>query len=149
MTAPPEGHDLGFDLPQPANVSRTRVLVVGIVGVAVLGAAFVVGYLPRRAERATLAEANQSAGGALLTVDVVTPKASSSDRALSLPGSVQPLEETTVYARASGYVRKWYADIGDKVTDGQLLAELDTPELDQELDQARAQLLQAQATLVQ
>jgi RND family efflux transporter MFP subunit len=62
---------------------------------------------------------------------------------------VQPLEETTVYARASGYVRKWHADIGDKVKEGQLLAELDTPELDQELDQARAQLLQAQATLVQ
>ncbi|MGD0527447.1 MAG: efflux RND transporter periplasmic adaptor subunit [Polyangiaceae bacterium] len=149
MTPPPEGHELGFDLPPPATVSRSRIVVLGLVGVAVLGAAFVVGYLPRRAERAALVQATQAAGGALLTVDVVTPKASSSDRALSLPGSVQPLEETTVYARASGYVRKWYSDIGDKVTDGQLLAELDTPELDQELDQARAQLVQAQATLVQ
>jgi RND family efflux transporter MFP subunit len=82
-------------------------------------------------------------------VDVVKPKEASSTRALSLPGSVQPLEETTFYARASGYVRKWYADIGDTVKEGQLLAELDTPELDQELDQARAQLLQAQATLMQ
>src|SRR5208283_5339279 len=88
-------------------------------------------------------------GSALMAVETVTPKAGSSDRALLLPGSVQPLEETTVYARASGYVRKWYADIGDKVKDGQVLAELDTPELDQELDQARAQLLQAQASLVQ
>jgi membrane fusion protein, multidrug efflux system len=149
LTPPPEGHELGFDLPPPATVSRSRIVVLGLVGVAVLGAAFVVGYLPRRAERAALVQATQAAGGALLTVDVVTPKASSSDRALSLPGSVQPLEETTVYARASGYVRKWYSDIGDKVTDGQLLAELDTPELDQELDQARAQLVQAQATLVQ
>ncbi len=146
---PPEGHELGFDLPQPAAISRTRVLVLGLLGVGVLGAAFVVGYLPRRADRAALVQANQVAGGVLLSVDVMTPKASSSDRALSLPGSVQPLEETVVYARASGYVRKWYADIGDKVKDGQLLAELDTPELDQELDQARAQLLQAQATLVQ
>jgi len=146
---PPEGHELGFDLPQPAAISRTRVLVLGLLGVGVLGAAFVFGYLPRRADRAALVQANQVAGGALLSVDVMTPKASSSDRALSLPGSVQPLEETVVYARASGYVRKWYADIGDKVKDGQLLAELDTPELDQELDQARAQLLQAQATLVQ
>ena len=142
---PPEGHDLGFDLPQPAAISRTRVLALGIAGVAVLATAFVVGYLPRRADRAALVEANHAAGSALLSVDVVTPKVSSSDRALSLPGSVQPLEETVVYARASGYVRKWYADIGDKVTDGQLLAELDTPEL----DQGRAQLLQAQATLVQ
>ena len=149
MTPPPEGHDLGFDLPEPATISRTRVLVIGLVGVAVLGAAFVVGYLPRRADRAALVQATQQAGGALLSVDVITPKEGSSDRALSLPGSVQPLEETVVYARASGYVRKWYADIGDKVKDGQLLAELDTPELDQELDQARAQLLQAQATLVQ
>jgi RND family efflux transporter MFP subunit len=140
---PPDGHDLGFDLPQPAAISRTRVLVLGFA------AAFVVGYLPRRADRAALVEANHVAGSALLNVDVVTPKVSSSDRALSLPGSVQPLEETVIYARASGYVRKWYADIGDKVTDGQLLAELDTPELDQELDQGRAQLLQAQATLVQ
>ena len=146
---PPDGHDLGFDLPQPAAISRTRVLVLGFAGVAVLATAFVVGYLPRRADRAALVEANHVAGSALLNVDVVTPKVSSSDRALSLPGSVQPLEETVVYARASGYVRKWYADIGDKVTDGQLLAELDTPELDQELDQARAQLVQAQATLVQ
>jgi RND family efflux transporter MFP subunit len=146
---PPEGHDLGFDLPQPAAISRTRVVVLGFVGAAVLATAFVVGYLPRRAARAALAESTQVAGSALLSVDVVTPKVSSSDRALSLPGSVQPLEETVIYARASGYVRKWHADIGDKVTDGQLLAELDTPELDQELDQARAQLLQAQATLVQ
>ena len=146
---PPEGHELGFDLPPPAAISRTRVLLLGLLGAGVLATAFVVGYLPRRADRAALVEANQVAGVALMTVDVVPPKASSSDRALSLPGSVQPLEETVVYARASGYVRKWYADIGDKVTDGQLLAELDTPELDQELDQARAQLLQAQATLVQ
>jgi RND family efflux transporter MFP subunit len=146
---PPEGHDLGFDLPEPAAISRTRVVVFGLVGAAVLATAFVFGYLPRRAARAALVESTHAAGSALLSVDVVTPKASSSDRALSLPGSVQPLEETVVYARASGYVRKWYADIGDKVTDGQLLAELETPELDQELDQARAQLVQAQATLVQ
>jgi membrane fusion protein (multidrug efflux system) len=146
---PPEGHDLGFDLPEPAAISRGRALALGLAGIAVLAGAFVIGYLPRRAERAALVQATQTAGGALLRVDVIAPKRSSSDRALSLPGSVQPLEETTVYARASGYVRKWYADIGDKVTDGQVLAELDTPELDQELDQARAQLLQAQATLVQ
>ncbi|HEY3818023.1 MAG TPA: efflux RND transporter periplasmic adaptor subunit [Polyangiaceae bacterium] len=146
---PPDGHDLGFDLPQPAAISRARVLVLGLVGVGVLGVAFAVAYLPRRADRAALVQATDVAGGALLRVDVMAPKQGSSDRALSLPGSVQPLEETTVYARASGYVRKWYADIGDKVTAGQLLAELDTPELDQELDQARAQLLQAQATLVQ
>ncbi|KYF80134.1 MFP family efflux transporter, partial [Sorangium cellulosum] len=80
---------------------------------------------------------------------VVSPQPVSSDRALVLPGSIQPLEETVVYPRVSGYVRKWSADIGDKVEEGQVLAEIDTPELDQELAQARAQLVQANAGLVQ
>jgi membrane fusion protein, multidrug efflux system len=143
------GHELGFDLPAPASISRTRVLVLGVVAVGVLGGAFAIGYLPRRAARVELAAETQAAGSALVRVELATPKAESSDRALLLPGSVQPLEETTIYARASGYVRKWYADIGDKVKDGQLLAELDTPELDSQLEQAKAQLAQAQATLEQ
>ncbi|GAC1351432.1 MAG: efflux RND transporter periplasmic adaptor subunit [Polyangiales bacterium] len=66
-----------------------------------------------------------------------------------LPGSVQPLEETIVYSRASGYLRKWLVDIGDKVKPGEVLAEIDTPEVDQQLNQARAQLVQAQAALGQ
>lgn len=147
--SPEGGGDLGFDLPPPAAMSRSRGLAIGGVAVGLLAAAFAIGYLPRRAERAALVESTSAGESALLRVQVVTPKPGTSDRAISLPGSVQPLEETTIYARASGYVRKWYVDIGDKVQDSQLLAELDTPELDQELDQARAQLMQAQATLVQ
>ncbi len=152
MTAPQEkhgAHDLGFDLPQPAVISRGRALALGLVGATLLGAAFVVGWLPRRAEQAALADATRASEGARPRVEVVAPKERSSDHALVLPGSVQALEETTVYARASGYVRRWHADIGDHVNADQLLAELDTPELDQELDQARAQLGQAQAALVQ
>jgi len=143
------GDDLGFDLPPPATLSRSRAVFLGVGAVGVLGSALAVGYVPRHAERTALVEAARTSESALPRVEVVTPKARPSDRALTLPGSVQPLEETTIYARASGYVRKWYVDIGDKVKDGQLLAELDTPELDQELDQARAQVTQAQATLVQ
>ena len=146
---PPAGHDLGFELPPPAAISRTRAVVLVVVGASALAFAFAFGYLPRRAARADLVEQAQGAEGALQRVDVVKPKEGSSDRALLLPGSVQPLEETTIYARASGYVRKWHADIGDKVTGGQVLAELDTPELDSQLEQARAQLAQAQATLEQ
>jgi membrane fusion protein, multidrug efflux system len=144
----PQG-DLGFDLPAPAVVSRSRAMLFGIGAIAVLGGAFGFGYLPRVADRTALVESSQTGGDALLRVEAVTPKEGSSDRAISLPGSVQPLEETVIYARASGYVHKWYVDIGDKVQGGQLLAELDTPELDQELDQARAQLNQAEASLVQ
>ena len=150
--APPPattGHELGFDLPPPASVSRGRAAWLVLAGVIVLSGVFALAYVPRRQERAALADATQVADRAQMRVEVVTPKLGSSDRALSLPGSVQPLEETVLYARASGYVRKWYVDIGDKVKEGATLAEIETPELDQELDQARAQLAQAQASLTQ
>jgi len=143
------GHDLGFDLPPSATISKKRIAVVVAGALALLGAAFLSAYLPRDRQRVALAEGVESAERAALRVEVIAPKVVSSDRAVVLPGSVQPLQETVLYARASGFVRRWLADIGDKVKEGQVLAELDTPELDQELDQARAQLAQAQSTLVQ
>src|SRR5580693_5645128 len=148
--APPPiapGHELGFDLPAPATISRTGT-IAAIFGAAILlGSAFAFGYLPRHRERAALEEASVSAGQSALRVDVISAKQGQSDRAVLLPGSVQPLMETVLYARASGFVRRWLVDMGDKVTAGQLLAEIETPELDQELEQARAQLAQAQPTL--
>jgi len=141
-------NDPGFDLPPPARLSPTRVAAFAVVVAVVFAIAFVVGWLPRRQARASLESAQaQLASGP--RVEVVTPKLGSSDRALTLPGSVQPLQETVVYARANGYVRKWLVDIGDRVQDGQLIAELDTPDLDQQIDQGRAQLAQAQASILQ
>src|SRR5439155_12047641 len=67
---------------------------------------------------------------------------------LALPGDVRAFEETKIYARADGYLLKWNSDIGAKVEAGQILAEIDTPELDQELNQSRAALAQVQANLV-
>jgi RND family efflux transporter MFP subunit len=64
-----------------------------------------------------------------------------------LPGNIQAIEETPIYARANGYLRRRLVDIGDQVRGGQLLAEIETPELDQQLMQARANLQQARATL--
>ncbi|WP_438000036.1 efflux RND transporter periplasmic adaptor subunit [Sorangium sp. So ce185] len=145
----PPADDLGFDLPPPAAMTRTRGLALGVGLAVALGAAFAAAYLPRRSARAALEEGVRAAEGAAPRVVVVSPQPVSSDRALVLPGSIQPLEETVVYPRVSGYVRKWSADIGDKVEEGQVLAEIDTPELDQELAQARAQLVQANAGLVQ
>jgi RND family efflux transporter MFP subunit len=143
------GDELGFDIPPPARLSASRAIVLGLIAAAVLGVAFVVGWLPRRQARASLEASAASAEAGKLRVEVVASKVGASDRALVLPGSVQPLQETTVYARADGYVRRWHVDIGDVVTEGKLLAELDTPELDQQIDQARAQLAQAQAAIVQ
>jgi len=143
------GQDLGFDLPAPATISKKRIVAWVVALLAVLGVAFLSAYLPRDRQRATLTEGVKNAQRAALRVEVTAPKAVSSDRAVVLPGSVQPLYETVLYARASGFVRRWMVDIGEKVKEGQVLAELDTPELDQELDQARAQLAQAQSTLQQ
>ncbi|RYE82644.1 MAG: efflux RND transporter periplasmic adaptor subunit, partial [Myxococcales bacterium] len=84
-----------------------------------------------------------------LRVQVVAPKAKPGDRSLTLPGSVQALEQTVLYPRANGYLRKWNVDIGDRVAEGAVLAEIDTPEIDQQLAQARAQQLQASAQLMQ
>ena len=149
--APPpiaRGHELGFDLPPPATISRTGTLAVAVGAALLLGAAFTVGYLPRQRERAALEEATTIAAQSAMRVDVISPKVGSSDRAELLPGTVQPLMETVLYARASGFVRRWLVDMGDKVAAGQLLAEIETPELDRELDQARAQLEQARPSLL-
>ncbi|POA56627.1 efflux RND transporter periplasmic adaptor subunit, partial [Pseudomonas sp. GW460-R15] len=88
-------------------------------------------YIPRRRSQAALAEATKVEQRAAIRVNVVVPKATSSDHAMMLPGSVRPLQETVIYSRANGYLRRWLVDIGDKVKEGQLLAEIDTPELDQ------------------
>jgi len=142
-------HTLDFALPQPAAVSSRRLAVVGALVGAGLLAAFAVGYLPRRAAQAALVHATAASQDAAERIEVVEPKVGASDRALVLPGSVQPLQETVLYARASGYVRKWYADLGDTVKAGQVLADIETPELQQQLLQGRAQLAQAQASAVQ
>lgn len=152
--APPEPpphppHPLGFDLPPPRRLSRQRRAAVAVLVLAVAAVAFVAGYLPHRQARTAVERSAREASAAAPRVEVVRPRAVSSARELLLPGSVQPLEETVVYARANGYVRRWLVDIGDHVRAGQLLAEIDTPELDQELLAARAQQGQGQAALLQ
>jgi RND family efflux transporter MFP subunit len=72
------------------------------------------------------------------TVAVVYPQSEKPDEDLVLPGSLQAYEESPIYARTSGYLVQWYKDIGSKVTKGELLAKIDTPEVDQELNQTRA-----------
>ena len=153
-TTPPESvhpaaDDLGFDLPEPATLSRSRALTIGVIGATVLAAAFLLGYLPRHHAKTELAEGARAEAESAPRVEVVSPKITSSDRAIVLSGSVRALEETAIYPRANGYIAKWLVDIGDKVKEGQTLAEIETPELDQELDQARAQLAQASAGVTQ
>ncbi|HKO49241.1 MAG TPA: efflux RND transporter periplasmic adaptor subunit [Polyangiaceae bacterium] len=148
-SAHPAADDLGFDLPEPAKLSRRRALTFAVLGAGLFGAAFLFGYLPRRQAKAELVENARAEAESAPRVEVVSPKITSSDRAIVLSGSVRPLEETVIYPRANGYIAKWLVDIGDKVKEGQTMAEIETPELDQELDQARAQLAQASAGVTQ
>jgi RND family efflux transporter MFP subunit len=141
--------ELGFDLPGPAKVSPARLVAIVSCATLFCAAIFFAAWLPKRSAQRELAAGAQAAEGAVLRVQVVTPSVRTSERDLALPASVHALEETLIYPRASGYVRKWNVDIGDKVREGQVLVEIDTPELDQQLDQARAQLVQAEAGLIQ
>jgi membrane fusion protein (multidrug efflux system) len=145
----PAADDLGFALPEPTALSRTRLVAFGLIGAGVLGAAFLFGYLPKHHAQSELIESSHEADGAAMRVEVITPKTLTSDHAIVLSGSIRPLEETVIYPRADGYIQRWLVDIGDKVKEGQTLAIIETPELDQELDQARAQLAQAQAGVTQ
>lgn len=144
---PRDESDLGFDLPSPAKVSRTRTATLVLAGVSVLIAAFLFGWLPKRQARQELEANSKSEGTAVQRVDVVMPKVLSSDRSLVLSGSIRPLEEAVIRPRANGYVRERFVDLGDKVAAGAPLVQIDTPELDQQLQQARAQVAQATAAL--
>jgi len=146
---PHDESDLGFELPKPAVLGKTRLVAIVVAMLVVLLAAFVIGYLPKRHAREALAAGLHDTEHATPRVEVVAPKPLTADHALLLPGTIQPLEETVIYPRADGYCRRWLVDIGDKVKAGQLLAEIDTPEVDKQLAQARAQLAQAKAAVAQ
>jgi RND family efflux transporter MFP subunit len=124
---------------------RRRAAIAGAV-VAALGAAFCAGWLPRHfahARAVHLATAEQAAP----RVPTVTATAEGTGRELTLPGGLVANQRTLIYARATGYVRRWLVDIGDRVRKGQLIAELDTPDLDQQLAQAQGVLAERQASL--
>lgn len=131
---------------QPQRPPPTRggkLVLLFIVILAVLGAGFVFGLIPRLHQRAETAEQTKQLG--IPSVSVITPGAAKQADPLTLSGELRPMLDAAIYARASGYVRKWYVDIGAHVEEGQVLAELDTPEMDRELLEARAELRQSEA----
>jgi RND family efflux transporter MFP subunit len=142
-------HELGFELPPPAAPGRQRITLGLLLLAGVLLLAFLVGYLPKLQARQALNERARAQAQQLPAVQVTQPKRLTDSRELRLPASVRPLTETTIYPRASGYVRAFHHDLGERVPQGELLAEIDTPELDQQLSQARAQLAQVTAALSQ
>ncbi len=119
-------------------------MVVAVVALGVAGI-LVSGILQRmRARDVVNAE---TAAMAVPTVNVVTPQAGAPSNELVLPGNVEPYIAAPIFARTNGYVKRWYVDIGARVRKGQLLAEIDTPEVDQQLQQSRSNLATAEANL--
>jgi len=126
---------------------RRRYRRIIIVGGALLLIALVVGFIPQWRQRQTAAaDANQLA---ISTVGVVTPSLITPGSGLDLPAEVKPWQEASIFARANGFLKSWLVDIGAHVEKGQLLAEIDTPDLAQQLQQARGQATLAQKSLEQ
>src|SRR5580658_7135764 len=119
------------------NLGRLKRFAVYVLIVAVIVAAW--GIFARISARAALKTEAQEA--AVPVVEVVQPRHSGGAiNELVLPGDLQAFSDAPIYARTNGYLKRWYADIGTHVKAGELLAEIETPEVDQELDQARADL---------
>jgi membrane fusion protein, multidrug efflux system len=128
---------------EPAS-PRQALMIVG-VAILTLLLAGIVTLLGRASHERALAKETERE--TVPTVAVVHPLAEKQDEELLLPGSLLAYEESPIYARTNGYLVRWYKDIGSRVTEGELLATIDTPEVDQELNQARATRQQIVAQL--
>jgi multidrug efflux system membrane fusion protein len=123
----------------PPAPPRKALTIVGILLVVLLIAGGFTIFAKMSHERAL---ANETERETIPTVAVTNPVSEKPDEDLVLPGSLQAYEESPIYARTNGYLVKWYKDIGSRITKGELLAKIDTPEVDQELNQTRAARLQ-------
>ncbi len=134
---------------RPASrLSRLVKVVLVFILFAVIAAAIVIWGIDARIKTAAAVRL-ETQDLAIPTVAVIHPKPGSPQNEIVLPGSIQAFVDAPIYARESGYLKRWYADIGTNVKAGQVLAEIEAPELDQQVRQAKAALAQAQAALDQ
>src|SRR5690348_8975598 len=129
----------------PSPAPRHRGWVVAAIGLLALALIVAAGIIPRLKARAALR--TETYDLAIPTVAVIRPQRQAPQEQVVLPANIQPFTDAPIYARTNGYLKRWYADIGAHVKAGQLLAEIDTPEVDQQLKQARADLQTAEANL--
>jgi RND family efflux transporter MFP subunit len=132
--------------PPPSPASNRKAALLGLlVCFAVLGLLIVRGVRSRAVDARALERSTQEA--AIASVTVTHPTGGSAGQEVVLPGNTQAFTDTPIYARTSGYLKKWFVDIGGHVRKGELLATIETPELDQQLQQAQADLKSAQANM--
>ncbi len=146
MSSPVQQIDASTKKEVKGKGGRIRTVVLASIAIALL---LVVGILPRLSRSSRAAETARAATEDLPVVSVVKAKTSGTTSELQLPGNTEPINVAHIYARASGYVRERRADIGTRVKSGQVLAIIESPEVDQQLAQARANLEQARAAQAQ
>src|SRR5262245_5996215 len=130
----------------PHGRGKSKMVLVGLLVVAGLLA---LGIVPRLRQNARLAARQHEVETGSMPVTVVRPERAPVALEFVLPGNIQAIEETALYARVNGYLHERFVDIGSRVRAGQVLAVIETPELDQELAQARAALAQAEVEITQ
>jgi RND family efflux transporter MFP subunit len=129
-----------------AHPSRSgHGVIIAILVVIIVAGVVVMGVVPRLRAKAALR--TETTNLAIPTVVVIHPKHGDPEQEIVLPGNIQAFEDAPIYARTNGYLKKWYVDIGANVKPGQLLAEIETPEVAQQLLVARADLNTAQANM--
>lgn len=133
----------------PVHPKKRTLWLIGLGLGLVLIAAFFLGFLPHYRREKQLRQDAGAEAKALPVITWIYAQRSGPQTQLLLPGNIEALTEAPVLARADGYLKRRYVDIGDRVKSGQLLAEITAPDLDQQVQQARAQLLQARASLRQ
>ena len=141
----PHGAELGAPTTKSAPPSRTvLLLLLGGIGMVLVILAMIT-VVSRSRSRAQLE--TDTIENLVPTVSITHPKRTAAQVELDLPGNITAFEEAPIYARVNGYLKHWSTDIGTRVAEGQELATIETPELDQELNQASAALAQANANL--
>ena len=141
----PEGSQTEKEQGAPESSGHLSArLLAGLAAAAlVLGIVIYSGIHERAHAETTLG--NRTERAAVPLVNVVNPTRGGASQEIVLPGNSQAFNDTPIYARTNGYLKRWYVDIGSHVSQGELLAEIETPEIDQQLEQARADLKNAQA----
>src|SRR3984885_15403742 len=134
-------------LEHPKRPSGGKITMLLLLAAAVFLLAFFVGYVPRHRRDLQITAEDSVQNESLPNVTVVAVKKGSAMGELVLPGNIQAVTEAPILALAEGYVRPRFVDIGDRVTAGELLAEIEAPDLDQQVRQAQAAVEQAQADL--
>jgi multidrug efflux pump subunit AcrA (membrane-fusion protein) len=131
------------------DFKRRKLIVGSLIVLVFFSSLLTLGITAHVKRLRKIDNASNAVKQAVPVVQVITAQQSHANSDLVLPGNIEAIQVTTINARTSGYLKQWYVDLGDRVRVGQKLADIDTPEVDQALQQAQSDLLQARAMLAQ